>query len=188
MITEIAWAAGFFDGEGSTSCPHQGRRGRSLQMAIGQVSRYNLQRFAATVQCGSIHAPRILFGRQPISRWVAYGHSAHCALKLLWPYLGEDKQDQALSALFCWATRRVNKTYGFCERGHDMNATGRYRDQCLICKTLRRTGRNVPPVVDISAIDMRVGVREYEETFSATAAVAWTFGLESRQYRPRIET
>lgn len=196
MNTEVAWAAGFFDGEGNTCCARQSASGRSLQSSVPQVNVENLKRFAAAVTCGSIHKPRLLPNRQPISRWAAYGFAAQHALQTLWPYLGDEKRQQALDALVEWVLRPVNRSHGLCARGHLLSEVGRRSTECLICGQLRRRGLPRPPVRAISALDLRLGMREYEDDFlrvkpgfkTATAAVAWTFGLSSTQYRPQVET
>lgn len=47
-MTELAWAAGFFDGEGCTSLSRN-RQYKLLAMNIGQVDRQPLERFVAAV-------------------------------------------------------------------------------------------------------------------------------------------
>jgi hypothetical protein len=193
--TEVAWAAGFFDGEGHTCCARQTATGRALQMCVSQVNRDNLQRFVAVVGCGTIHAARALPNRKPISKWAAYGAKAQRALQVLWPYLGSEKREQALDALTEWALRPVNKSQGFCIRGHRLNEVGRRSTECLICGGLRRRGLPRAPLRPISALSLRLGMREYDDEISVkpgfktcSAAVAWSFGLTSAQYKPSVET
>src|SRR4051812_26863754 len=127
---ELAWAAGFFDGEGSTvvSPSH-----RSLMVTISQVERANLFRFRAAVGgAGSISAPRALPKRQPISAWRVYAAGGQFVLQRLWPYLGEAKRGQALRALTrvlfssCLGGRR-DGTATRCKRGHEYSLVGVYR-------------------------------------------------------------
>ena len=72
---ELAWAAGFFDGEGYVGSmslrvrPAKGRARAVLTMEISQVDERPLQRFAAAVGCGSINRRAV---RNP--RW----RQRHC--------------------------------------------------------------------------------------------------------------
>jgi hypothetical protein len=105
---ELAWAAGFYDGEGSTGVgwqrpgPRGGRRLRVLTMELPQVDERPLRRFAAAVGCGSISLRAARAQRpthQPIWRWRANRGAAERALCALWPYLSAPKREQALDAV-----------------------------------------------------------------------------------------
>jgi len=101
--TELAWAAGFFDGEGTICHRIDKRPGRApcLQFHMEQVDPRPLVRFAAAVgwEGGmSQRAPRG-GGRQAIYR-IAMGHAAAVrTMQLLWPYLSEPKREQLLAAI-----------------------------------------------------------------------------------------
>jgi|SRR5215831_4845536 len=104
---ELAWAAGFYDGEGCTGVstlrlrPGKGRSRMVLTMEVNQVDERPLQRFAAAVGCGSITrrtAPRNARWQQQ-SRWRAVGGTAELALVRLLPYLSEPKREQAERAI-----------------------------------------------------------------------------------------
>lgn len=102
-VTERAWAAGFFDGEGCVS-PHFDRRpGRTpaLQLSIEQNDPRPLERFAMAVgysghaNCRKTIRPP---ANKPMYR-IAMGHAATvCALEAMWPYLSDPKREQALRA------------------------------------------------------------------------------------------
>lgn len=100
---ELAWAAGFFDGEGTICQRIDKRPGRTpgLQFHMEQVDPRPLLRFAAAVgwEGGlSRRAPRG-GGRQAIHR-VSMGHAAAVrTMQLLWPYLSEPKREQLLAAV-----------------------------------------------------------------------------------------
>jgi hypothetical protein len=120
---ELAWAAGFFDGEGSTS-PHRDKTGYCIvQMSIGQVEREPLDRFMKVVG-GKIYGPRAhknRFGSRPQYRWKADGIGARAILGLLWPYLTEVKRSQA-AAVFAQdnsSGRPKSQHRTHCPKGHD---------------------------------------------------------------------
>jgi len=104
---ELAWAAGFFDGEGYVGSmslrvrPAKGRARAVLTMEISQVDERPLQRFAAAVGCGSITLRTSRLGprQRPQFRWRAAHGAAERALCALWPYLSEPKREQALCAV-----------------------------------------------------------------------------------------
>jgi len=97
-----AWAAGLYDGEGSTYLlEHRSHAGYSIAEArITQGSKSDvpevLTRFRAIVATGSIYGPYFQEGaRLPIYRW-------HCSifadidrmLSVIWPWLGDVKRSQ----------------------------------------------------------------------------------------------
>lgn len=100
---ELAWAAGFFDGEGCTSIRNDKRPGRNktVQLHIEQTDAHVLARFAAAVSWdGRIYtrSPRP-DNRKTLFR-IAMGHADTVeTMKKLWPYLSAPKQAQFIYAL-----------------------------------------------------------------------------------------
>ena len=105
-----AWAAGFFDGEGSVSVGgNKLRRSspRQPSMEIPQSSANgvpdSLLQFRAIVGVGSItgpHPPRNPWARLPSYRWELGGHrNVEAVAGLLWPWLGCVKRSQIEWAL-----------------------------------------------------------------------------------------
>ena len=99
---ELAWAAGFFDGEGYVGSmslrvrPAKGRARAVLTMEISQVDERPLLRFAAAVGCGSINRRAVRNPRwRQQWRWRAVGGTAEQALCALLPYLSAPKREQA---------------------------------------------------------------------------------------------
>ncbi len=82
---ELAWAAGFFDGEGYTTTS-----GRYLQVGITQKDTRTLDRFLAAVGLGSVTHP------VRISCWRANGADAYRVMEKLWPALSAPKREQFL--------------------------------------------------------------------------------------------
>ena len=103
--TELAWAAGLFDGEGTTC--HAGRpradgKRPSLRLHLSQANTGPgiLLRLQAALGVGQVkNRP----DRPGVWVWKCTDR-AGCeqALRLMWPYLSEPKQQQALPLLRDW--------------------------------------------------------------------------------------
>ena len=99
----LAWAAGFFDGEGSTIAKTMAERPNycQLQVAVPQSGHDGvpevLTRFrSAALGTGRIEPPN----KDDIYAWRARGRiDAEMILALMWPYLGDVKRAQACDAL-----------------------------------------------------------------------------------------
>lgn len=108
---ERAWAAGFFDGEGSThvQLPYY------LTVALGQSGdggHDNLERFKRAVGVGVITGPYQgnLPGRQPRWYYAAKGQfDARQVLDALWPWLGDVKRRQAEVAVAAYEAAPVKR-------------------------------------------------------------------------------
>lgn len=119
---ELAWAAGFFDGEGTVTVHRGGRAGGSRylmaavkQSADGRGAPATLERLQAAVGLGRVGGP---YSDSPTRRgfspnrrayfmWYARGHEAEIAIERLWPELGETKRREALSGLEAIRDHRV---------------------------------------------------------------------------------
>lgn len=96
---ELAWAGGFFDGEGSTVARRDARRPGYLQLLVtvgqhgdGHVPAVLVRLQAALLGMGSISRPN----RNGIYQWRSRGYTeAQAAIALLWRYLGLVKRQQA---------------------------------------------------------------------------------------------
>lgn len=95
--TELAWAAGFWDGEGSawltapadrtTRYPHA-----RINQADVNGTPYVLERFQRALALGRIQGPEIEEGREPLYRWVVSSRpDVARTYDLLRPWLGEVK-------------------------------------------------------------------------------------------------
>ena len=96
MNTELAWAAGFFDGEGSIQLRKTG-----LQLYVGQTDPRPLERFAAAVGVGKVNGPYGPYARngtpntwKPMYAWQVGGRKAEAVFALLQPFLSEPKREQ----------------------------------------------------------------------------------------------
>ena len=98
---KLAWAAGFFDGEGWAN-----RSGRSVQSRINQSDNDGvpevLIRFQRVVGCGRLHGPVREEGRRDLYYWDASSRiDVERVATLIWPWLGEVKRAEFLEALGC---------------------------------------------------------------------------------------
>jgi len=99
----LAWASGFFDGEGSTIAKTEDRRPGYSQLLVAVPQSGNgtipevLQRFrTAALGTGRFDGP----DSDGIHRWIARGRvDAETTLALLWPQLGSVKRTQAQRAI-----------------------------------------------------------------------------------------
>lgn len=106
-IDTVAWAAGLFDAEGSTSLSsHRSHAGyKMIEAAVTQGSSGGqpgeLIRLRRVAALGTIYGPYAQEGaNQPVFRWRAYARDdARRAIHLLQPWLGDVKRKQALRCL-----------------------------------------------------------------------------------------
>lgn len=101
---ELAWAAGFFDGDGWAAIVRDRRRKRGQPHAqINQSSLTGvpevLGRFRAAVAVGRIGGPKIEDGREPLYWWVASSRGDVTRTgSLIGPWLSHEKRDQFTAA------------------------------------------------------------------------------------------
>lgn len=151
---ELAWAAGFFDGEGSTYLNiRKDRKVSHVKMGVAQVEPEPLRKFFGIVGRGGISGPytekESSRNAKPIYKWNCSGFPAKEVLAMLWPYLSEVKKQQATVAIAgesnsgkLWTGHRTH-----CPRGHSYAEHGkRTRDghrKCRLCERvrLREAGR-----------------------------------------------
>lgn len=150
---ELAWAAGFFDGEGSTFVAS---RGHYPVIGISQSDDDGvpavLVRFRDAVGgFGHINGPFRLGDDDYKVKWIYRVHGyemVRAVIGQIWPWLGTVKQVQAASTLLeyrLWnphKKRRPGTTFGqpfkeVCKRGHDLSLAqtrpGRSRE-CIPCR------------------------------------------------------
>jgi hypothetical protein len=108
--TELAWAAGFWDGEGSTWLTRpEGRGTAQPQARINQASTSGmpevLVRFQRAVGFGSLQGPNLTEGRDPLYCWVVSSRGeVRAVLSQLEPWLGAVKRVQL------WRVLGLNET------------------------------------------------------------------------------
>lgn len=99
----LAWAAGFFDGEGCTTVTHFKNLKKttsislSLRSSLAQVEKEPLINFLSSVKIGTIRGPyKYSTNRQNHYQWNASGMDVIKLITKLWPYLSSPKRKQAL--------------------------------------------------------------------------------------------
>lgn len=115
-LDEVKWAAGFFDGEGTTSCnsgtnKKQGTWIHRLHLSVSQAEHrigvvpnelLTLKRLFG----GSISPKRTTSERRNQWQWHVTSAIARQGLAMMLPYLHEAKQEQADQARVRWMDRR----------------------------------------------------------------------------------
>jgi hypothetical protein len=102
----FAWAAGLFDGEGSTELYTRRTAVRTWFALRSRVSQCDaqgvpavLQRFRAVVGCGRIDGPTSGDGYENAYKWDAGADDTLRVLPKIWPWLGTVKRVQAIEAI-----------------------------------------------------------------------------------------
>lgn len=106
--TELAWAAGFFDGEGTAGCYLHNKSKLSVQderycarMTIGQSDPEVLIRFQSAVGVGNVRGPyKYAYNKTPLWCWsLAKIGEIKIASGAIFPYLSSIKQQQLTQAI-----------------------------------------------------------------------------------------
>lgn len=97
---QLAWAAGFFDGEGHTG----NHRARGCLVPVVTIHQHDdpavLHRFQAAVGLGKVRGP--YKGRRGNQVWQYHAggfEATQAVVAMLWPWLGHVKRTQASAAL-----------------------------------------------------------------------------------------
>ena len=110
---EVAWAAGFFEGEGSVK---RGGKGKWWAHArLGNTDFDVLDRFQRAVKFGIVYGPypnRQKKGYKDYGVWRSHHHELTQQLvALFWPWLGERRREQARRALIANRQRPAMQTH-----------------------------------------------------------------------------
>lgn len=111
---DLAWAGGFFEGEGCFSHCKGGRNTKSQVIAcIAQVNREALERFKDSVfSIGKIVGPVNPKKNNHSSyyRWYVHGYEGVQAIvAMLWPFLTDKRREQAARVLTEFRKDRIGK-------------------------------------------------------------------------------
>ena len=103
---DFAWAAGFFDGEGSTVCSsNNGNKNTRIHISIGQKNNGDsiasvLVKFQSIFKNGKLYQKAHHSRDNNQHQYLVTKPEDVCfVLRKMWPYLGEAKKTQALLAL-----------------------------------------------------------------------------------------
>lgn len=131
--TELAWAAGFFDGEGNVGCT----KNNVIRLKVSQIDRQVLDRFKATIGFGIIYLePRTTVAGNPVwtYRVTSFaGVQQICAD--LWSWLSPVKRKQFKQALL--QARSIRKKWQRCAAiGHTIKNVNNKPKQfyCYTCR------------------------------------------------------
>jgi hypothetical protein len=159
---ELAWAAGFFDGEG---CFCYSEAARYVSVSIGQTSIEPLEQFRAAVGVGKINGPYMhkhpkRLGKKPQWVYQAYGlEKVQAIAGMLWFKLGRAKRDDA---------KRVLARAVVCSRGHPKKPGHK---GCGVCQAdywrRRRDGTLFEPTItyEVSALASATRIPTVASTF-----------------------
>lgn len=107
---ELAWAAGFFDGEGTTTGDAKAGRPRTFLSVAQSGDPDLLHRFQSAVGgLGRVNGPWAKSrGYRPQYAYQIHGFEAvQAVIAMLWPWLGETKREQASRRLLAFRGRKV---------------------------------------------------------------------------------
>ena len=97
---ELAWAAGFFDGEGWTGTYQaEGKQSVDLRMHVTQTDKDVLERFRVAVGCGMVEPLKRRKNRKQAWRWRVRGQEVVDVAAKLHDLLCQPKQDQMVTAI-----------------------------------------------------------------------------------------
>jgi hypothetical protein len=152
---ELAWAAGFFDGEGSTVHGIVNER-VTIGISIAQTDERPLTRFKAAVGIGAVNGPyqpKNPKHKPSFAYTVNTFEHTQAVIAMLWRWLCEAKKEQATAALMLAGEygrkRQAWKDLNVCNRGHPMagpdakvyyyrRKDGKEVRQCQTCRSERR--------------------------------------------------
>jgi hypothetical protein len=148
--SELAWAAGFFDGEG-----HSGIRTFPCPtVSISQTEPSTLERFQAAVGgIGVIRGPydksKLRPNHSPLWQYTTNVRDAQAVIAMLWPFLSKPKREQACR-VFELRKHYAEGTLPRCERGHQVNPDD--ERGCGLCiKRQQRASRHYNHTIQVSA-------------------------------------
>ena len=138
-IANIAWAAGFFDGEGTIRAKKNG----SLHLSISQIDIRPLEKFKRALgDIGVIRGPYLTPHKPKFVYEITNSPIAKEAMLQLYPYLSL-KMEQCDKALDSFENRpnkgrgrKLGTTFSLCRRGHEIKVHGKYR-YCMECHVER---------------------------------------------------
>ena len=124
--TEVAWAAGLWDGEGSAGAYRMGQRLPIMKLSLSQTNQEIVDRFFAAIgHVGRVYGPYPPHntGRQPFWIWQLVGARSEEVMDRLWPYLSSPKRLQYDAAVqVAWQARTGDvKTCTACGLPLDAN-------------------------------------------------------------------
>ncbi len=147
----MAWAAGFFDGEGSfwSNVRNDASDGvRAITASVTNTDRELLDKFQSIVGLGKVRGPyqEQRGNRQPVYRWSVGGHRAVQAVgAMMWEWLGTYKRQRWAEALTTWRAGvrpnaiELKRAQTHCKWGHPLSGDNlRFNGRQRMCRTCDR--------------------------------------------------
>ena len=119
---ELAWAAGFFDGEGCVCCGTRQGKYKCIRLMVGQIDTRALWRMCTalgsigTIREGKRRKPSPLQKHIVWYYWVDGFEGVQAVVAMLWPWLGPVKRQQASNALKAFITYQKTLTRPLAHR------------------------------------------------------------------------
>lgn len=97
----LAWAAGFMEGEGTFRFNQSGTKTQSLRIQVCQVARETLDRLVTILGCGKVYGPYGPYKgvRQKYHVYSVAGDCARDIMRVLLPMMSERRKSQISEAL-----------------------------------------------------------------------------------------
>jgi hypothetical protein len=143
---KLAWAAGFFEGEGCFPRSLGRRRGHQICAKLRNCDREMLSRFASILRCGNIGGP---FQRKPTNKpqyeWrVENFEHVQAVIALMWKWLGSRRRARAREMLRIYRDSRVRprhvETLSFAMFGKAIADQTLEERRKYACEVTRRYG------------------------------------------------
>jgi hypothetical protein len=110
---ELAWAAGFLDGEMHIGTTRTGKGdNKRLHLVVCQVEKGPLERLQGILGVGGIYGPYNIgrTNRQPYKQFhITKAVEVKSVIKMVWPWLSEPKRKQAIEAFSAYDNRALHK-------------------------------------------------------------------------------
>jgi hypothetical protein len=141
-LIDIAWLAGFIEGEGYINCD---RHKSLLRVTANQKDREPLDKVCRIVG-GNITIAKAGYLRRPnpIFTWQVAGSRAAGVIMTLYSFLSARRKAQALQALNLWKSHRSHhRHWTVCKRGHQFDEKNTYvhpvtgMRRCRICVSVQ---------------------------------------------------
>jgi hypothetical protein len=175
---ELAWAAGFYDGEG---CTYSSRLNPTswpcVTLNVNQIEPTTLRRMAAALGCGFVSGPhaRKQAHHRPIYQYrISNFEQAQAAVAKMWKWLGQPKREQAAKHLRLvaeWEANRATSLTTKARSARSRKVTGErccmkaghpksYKGRCIECQKARQASE-----------EYKAWTREYQRKRRAKAAL-----------------
>lgn len=138
LVSSIAWAAGFLEGEGSFIMSR--KTGDSLTVSAPQKDREPLDKLQS-IFGGKINGP---YKNLPCLNWTVHGSAAAGIMMTVYPFMSLRRRNKIAECLMIWKTRPVaHRDKNVCYRGHEfsLRKNGKRQGVARICMTCVNNNR-----------------------------------------------